>query len=176
MNQIDKIYIGDTITKNSMNKGEKHMDSYEMLGGLIAMLGGLVFVFFILAIALYVLMGLSLMTMAKNKGIENPWLAFVPVGNMWIIGKIIETIELGEKKFENAALILTVGCFVSIVPIIGSLLALVYMVVVYISLFKLYKMYAPENATLYLILTIFVGVAMPFIFYFKLKDVTPVAA
>lgn len=153
------------------------MDSYEMLGGLVAMLGGLFFIFFAVGIALYVLMGLGLMTMAKNKGIENAWLAFIPVGNMWIIGQIIETIEIGDKKFENAPLILALGCFVSIVPIIGSLLALVFMVVVYISIYKLYKMYAPENATMYLILSIlFAGIAMPVIFYFKLKDATPVAA
>lgn len=152
------------------------MDSYGMLTGLFALLGGLIFIFAIIGIVMYVIMGLGLMTMAKNKGIENAWLAFVPVGNMWILGQIIETIEVFDKKFENAPLILAIGCFASVVPVIGGLLAFVFMILVYICIYKLYKMYAPENATMYLVLSIvFAGIAMPIIF-FKLKDATPVVA
>lgn len=36
----------------------------------------------------YVMQGIGLSTMAKNRGIEKPWLAWVPMVNSWLLGKI----------------------------------------------------------------------------------------
>ncbi|MDO4608412.1 MAG: hypothetical protein Q4B40_04390 [Clostridia bacterium] len=37
----------------------------------------------------YVMTSLSLMTIAKRRAVQNPWLAWVPVGNYWVLGAII---------------------------------------------------------------------------------------
>lgn len=36
----------------------------------------------------YILCGKGLSAIARRRGIENPWLAWVPVGNMWLLGCI----------------------------------------------------------------------------------------
>ena len=36
----------------------------------------------------YVAQGLGLSAMAKNRGIERPWLAWVPMANTWMLGRI----------------------------------------------------------------------------------------
>ena len=36
----------------------------------------------------YVMQGIGLSTMAKNRGIEKPWFAWVPMADSWLLGKI----------------------------------------------------------------------------------------
>ena len=36
----------------------------------------------------YVMQGIGLSAMAKNRGVERPWLAWVPMANTWLLGKI----------------------------------------------------------------------------------------
>lgn len=40
------------------------------------------------SVAAYVLHALSLYTIAKRRGIRNPWLSWIPVANYWILGSI----------------------------------------------------------------------------------------
>lgn len=42
----------------------------------------------VLAAAIYVLQGLSFYTVAKRRGIEKPWLAWIPVAEVWTLGCI----------------------------------------------------------------------------------------
>lgn len=42
----------------------------------------------LLSIAVYVLTALSLYTIAKRRGLNHPWLAWIPVANVWLIGSI----------------------------------------------------------------------------------------
>ena len=41
-----------------------------------------------ISVGTYVMSSLSLYTIAKRRGIKNPWLAWIPVGNIWIMGCI----------------------------------------------------------------------------------------
>ncbi|PKM65301.1 MAG: hypothetical protein CVU95_15980 [Firmicutes bacterium HGW-Firmicutes-2] len=151
---------------------------YNNGGAFLALFGGFIFIFLLIGIANYVLMAIGLMKMAQNQGIENPWLAWVPVGNLYIIGKLIRTIEFGANKYEKAELILLIGFAATVVlgaiPLIGTLISLAYMVLSLMCMFKLYKMYAAESATLFLILSIVFAIIAPGIILFKIKDNTPV--
>lgn len=40
------------------------------------------------SIAAYILTALALYTIAKRRGLHNPWLAWIPVANMWLLGSI----------------------------------------------------------------------------------------
>lgn len=42
----------------------------------------------LVSIATYVLMSLALYTIAKRRQINNPWLAWIPIGNVWLLGCI----------------------------------------------------------------------------------------
>ena len=59
------------------------------LAALMAASIGFMLVFFVIFIAFYVLKSIGLMTLAANKGIENAWLAWIPVADLYIMGSIV---------------------------------------------------------------------------------------
>lgn len=66
----------------------------------------------LISIAIYVLQALGFYTIAKRRGIDHAWLAWVPVGSAWILGSICDdfkTRRTGKKHgFRIAILILNV--------------------------------------------------------------------
>lgn len=148
------------------------LDSMLLFGGFLSII---ILVAMGIALIAHILMALGLYRMAFNKGIENPWLAWIPVGNLWILGNLIETIDFGDRKFDNAGLILAVGTFGSFIPMIGPLVGIVYAIVLLMAHYKLYKMYAPGNQVLFLILSIFFPGIVASILIFVIRNNTPVA-
>lgn len=51
----------------------------------------------ILGIVGYVLLALSLYTIAKRRGIANPWLAWIPVAQIWVLGSISDQFRYVTK-------------------------------------------------------------------------------
>lgn len=69
--------------------GEYYYEMEET--GLSIMLGFYVIYFLVMlaiSVGTYVLQSLGMYTIAKRRGIKNPWLAWVPLGNTWILGCI----------------------------------------------------------------------------------------
>lgn len=61
-----------------------------------------------LSIAAYVLTGLALYTIAKRRGIKNPWLSWIPVVNCWIVGSLSDQyryVVKGEVKNKRKILL-----------------------------------------------------------------------
>ena len=56
----------------------------------MGMMGLIILVVGIALLVGYILRSIGLHTMAKNRGIKNPWLAWLPVGNYWIAGSIAD--------------------------------------------------------------------------------------
>ena len=56
--------------------------------GIIAMVLIAYLVAFGLGIAMYILNALGLYTIAQRRGIKYPWMAWLPVTNMWVLGSI----------------------------------------------------------------------------------------
>lgn len=74
---------------------------------LIAALGGLLIVLFIVGIISYVFMSLGLYTMAKNRGIDYAWLAWIPIASGYIQGKLIyDKISLGSYRIGYASILI----------------------------------------------------------------------
>lgn len=63
----------------------------------IAVYGGI----FIVSIASYVLNALGLQTIAKRRGIDKPWLAWIPIANGWILGSISDQYQQMMKNKET---------------------------------------------------------------------------
>ncbi|MBR3837263.1 MAG: hypothetical protein IKJ74_03870 [Clostridia bacterium] len=154
----------------------------------------------IVSFVIYVFQSLGLYGMSKNAGISNPWLAWIPVGNLWCIGTLAERSNLHYGKGKGAwskllpafaiAIFLFLpliflfaviaGLYESLVAVLLILIiyllmmgvALALAVMNYVALYKIYRLFDPDNATLYMILTVFVNISQPVIM-FLLRDRYP---
>ncbi len=68
------------------------MDMYEEIGSLIAgiyaVVAGVGLLTTALGIAMWILQALGMYTIAQRREIKHPWMAWLPVTNMWILGSI----------------------------------------------------------------------------------------
>ena len=185
----------------------------ETFGTVFGALFGFIMVFYLLILAFgvvsYVLQSLGMYTIAKRRGIQNAWLAWLPVGNMWILGSISDQYQYVAKgRVRNrrkvlmgltAAMLLcsflmtagglvaafteaagldagevvfgaTVGVLI-VAYLILAVIAIVAIVIEYMALYDLYVSCDPGSGILYLVLSIFVSVTMPFfVFVCRKRD------
>ncbi len=85
-----------------------------------------VYVIFMLVFYLYV--AFALMALAKKMGMDKPWLAFIPVANLYLMSKM--------AKMHWWPVVLVV---LSPIPLLGQLLALVLLVYVIIWMWKIFE-------------------------------------
>lgn len=64
----------------------------SMAGGMLSVFLGFYLLIFFVSIAFsllsYILQSLGLQAIANRRGIQNGWLAWLPIGNLWVIGSI----------------------------------------------------------------------------------------
>lgn len=130
----------------------------------------------LLGIAVYVLTALGLYTIAKNRGMENPWLAWIPIAQLYIIGDIVKELKFGTAfTIPKMELVLPLGNLAMLIlggiPVLGWLVRIAFAVVAVYSLYIMFKKYVPEQAVLYTVLSC-IGLFAIFIFIIRKK--TPV--
>jgi len=158
----------------------------------------------LLSIVIYVFTSLSLYTIAKRRQISKPWLAWIPIGNCWILGSISDQyryVAKGETKNKRKVLLildivnvvlaiaLVVGLFVmlfntiqsvimfsvdedemliQVMKSLGGMMAMLlpmvgisiaYSIIYYMALYDLYASCDPNNKVVYLVVSIFIGIA-----------------
>ena len=59
--------------------------AYGDVTPMLALFGGLIWLFVLLFIAVYVYAAITLMTIAKKTNTKNPWLAWIPIANISLI-------------------------------------------------------------------------------------------
>ena len=153
-----------------------------------------------LGVAAYVLQSLSMHTIANRRGIRHGWLAWIPVCSLWILGSISDQYQYVVKgKIKNRRKVLlglSIGLIVGyflwlfitlfnlaagkailalLLLIFGGLAiiaATIWLAVCrYVAHYDLYKSSNPDNAVLYLVLSIVFPVTMPFfVFACRKKD------
>lgn len=88
----------------------------------------------ILVILNHLIISFALNKLAKTKKIKMQWLSFVPIGNLWILGKVIESFKLGRRRYHNAEYRLItaslVCLMVSKIPIVNILVGIAYSILV----------------------------------------------
>ena len=175
------------------------------MGGVIA---AIVAVFVLLALAFavasYVFGAVGLYRIAKRRGIHHAWLAWLPVGNSWLLGSVSDHYQYVVKhkstKHRRVLLILSViltavstlfgiGVMVSNITnhvvvmsqgaatgsnfAAGIVLMVLYYwvvfglsiamtVVSFIAYFDLFRSCKPNNAVLFLVLSVIFNVTLPF--------------
>lgn len=167
---------------------------YLLLLGLFALAVGLVF---------YLLQAVGLYKMGKTVGVSAPWLAFIPVVNVFALGKIAETPTEGKKPMKYGTILLLLNISSSLISnimsfrivnkivevisqfdetniedfildiavtasetsVLTSVLSVIYVIFYYIALYKVFKLFSPDNATVFLVLSILFGIALPIIIF-----------
>ncbi len=141
----------------------------------LAMLGGLIFVIVIIVIILYVFMALGMQSMAKKLQIENPWLAWIPIANIYLMGKIAgDQVTIFNKVIPKLGLVLLVGgigvYIITFIPFINIIAVIVYAVIYIVALYKIYRIFSEDNAVIYTVLSVIIDVTAPFFIYFASKN------
>lgn len=98
------------------------MTDYEMVSELIGV-GGAMFVFIVyyllmlgFCVVMYVLQSLGTYTLAKRRGIHHPWLAWIPVGSIWLWGCLSDQYQYVVKgRVKNRRKVILVLSIVSLV-------------------------------------------------------------
>jgi hypothetical protein len=146
------------------------------MGAFLAVLGIFLFIFTLLGIALYVIFAFALYRMTVNVGIENPWLAWIPIVQWYVLAKLIKSLKIAGYEIPNLEFVLPGATIIVMIlkhiPVIGTLLVVANYVLLLFALNKLYKMYKPDQAVVFTVLSIF-SVPIPFIFL-SIKDLKPV--
>lgn len=149
------------------------MNDYTAMAGLMAIFG--IFFVFIAGIALvtYILSAIGLYTMAVNRNIENPWLAWIPIVQLYIVGKLIGELKVINYDVPQPEIVLPISAIVAAVgsgiPVIGFFITIACTVIYFFALYRLFYLYKPDKAQLYIILSIVLPFMGP-VFMFMLRN------
>jgi hypothetical protein len=152
----------------------------DSLLGLIGMGSiALILILLIIGIISYFLSSIALMRMSQNAGVDEAWLAWIPVGNLYIVGRLIKSIEFGGKSYDQAEIILPGVCLAGIalgrLALVGSVVNMGVSLVTFYGFYSLFKCYAPERTTKYMVMSVLLPVIGMSIALFRIRDFEPVA-
>ena len=89
------------------------------LGFLAVFLLAIYFIAFAIGVAGYVFSSLGLYNIAKRRGIHNPWLAWLPIGNVWIQGCISDQYQYVAKGKKTGRRKILLGLGLAAVALAG---------------------------------------------------------
>ena len=153
-------------------------------------------------VAAYILTALAIYTVSRRRGLNNPWLAWIPVVNCWLLGSLSDQyryVVKGENKSKRKWLVVlnilkavmltllvilalvTAGSLFANYPseVMGLIVALLGLalpllavtvalcVIRYMALYDVYRSLDPNNAVLYLVLSILFSPTEPFFLFFN---------
>ena len=160
------------------------MISMDNLNTLLFVGGLTTILFFVLVIGLYLLFVLGLYGLAKTERTGNEWFAFIPVLQLYIIGKILRELRAGSFTIPKLELVLPLAPFavmivdkiLSAIPAAGGLLSLllniVYIVFSIMITYNFYKRYCGGKAAIMTVLSVIFFFMGP-IYVFSMRDSKP---
>lgn len=114
--------------------------------------------FAILILLAYIPMSLGLYRMALKCGVDNPWMAWVPIANLYIVGRIIRELRFQSYEIPRPELFLpgalVVNLLISRVPFIGPLYGLAFLALLLLTLFRLFSIFKKDSALLFTLLSL----------------------
>ena len=146
----------------------------EFFGGLGIIFIFFIFVFGIISIVLYVFGALGIMEVAKRNKLQNPWLAFIPVANSYLVGKLGFEIY-SDKDNKNTTfpwVMLGLSACMLIIDSESELYGLLNVALIVfstISYYRIYKYLTPKYK-MYTVLSVFFG-GIPL--YFSKEKIKP---
>lgn len=74
----------------------------KVLMGLAVIVLGLLAVILIAALVCWIIRSMSLHAIAKRRGIENAWLAWIPIGSEWVLGSLSDQYQrMSQRKVTS---------------------------------------------------------------------------
>lgn len=155
-----------------------NMEALILMGGIVSLL------FFIIGIGLYILFALGLYGLAKTEETGNEWFAFVPILQLYIIGKILKEVNISTYTVPSLELVLPIaplavmvaGRILEIIPILGALLSLILNIAYFafniIVFYNFYKRYKGEQATVMTVLSVLLFFMGP-IYIYNMRNSKP---
>ncbi len=113
----------------------------------------------LVGVTLYVISSIGLMGFAKNRGIDNAWLAWIPIGNLYLIGRMFPGgVTLWGSRLQSLEVLLPAAAgaailagFLPFIGFVGRLISLaLYLLLVYLCNL-LFREYRPGNSLVYAI-------------------------
>ena len=152
------------------------MDEYAAIGGIMTILGMFFIIISGIALVTYILSAIGLYTMAVNRNIENPWIAWIPIVQLYIVGKLIGELKVINYDVPQPEIVLPISAIVAAVgsgiPVIGFFITIACTVIYFFALYRLFYLYKPDKAQLYIILSIVLPFMGP-VFMFMLRNEKP---
>ncbi len=122
-------------------------------------------IYFVLA---YIFLALGLQTIANKNNLENSWLAWIPIANMYLLGMLVKN----ESKIPYIEWVLPIGPIVinlfSFSSFLTSVVGIAYTVVLIMSYYELYKKQS-KNDVLLTVLSVIFPFLLPF-FVFAIRN------
>ncbi len=142
---------------------------------LMALIAGTGLILLLIGLVLYVFKSIGFMAMASHKGIENAWLAWLPIADLYIAGLIVEEMEIFGIRINNLSLMLPVimvgSAILAFIPVVGQIISLAVFIFFLFYLYRLFSIYSPSQATLFTVLSI---LCLWPIFIFMVRNNQPV--
>ena len=87
------------------------------------------------SLVVYALSALALYTIAKRRGLKNPWLAWIPVGFEWVLGSVSDQYQylVKERNTSRRKLLLGISLINTVVGLVLAVIAIVMFVRLAIS-------------------------------------------
>ena len=97
----------------------------EMMMSVLLILLGVLAVALLVSVSFWIISSLSLQAIARRRGIRNAWLAWVPIGNQWILGSIADQYQhlIQGKITSRRKILLWLGLANFVVSVIGGILS-----------------------------------------------------
>lgn len=83
-----------------------------------------------ISIVAYVFQSVSMYSIANRRGIKNPWLSWVPLGNLWMLGCISDQyryVAKGQVKNKRKSLLI-LGIVMSVLAVVTLVIEMVVMI------------------------------------------------
>ncbi|MDF2520726.1 MAG: hypothetical protein K0R84_1354 [Clostridia bacterium] len=149
-----------------------------LVGGIASIL------FFIIGIGLYLLLAFGLYGLAKTEETGNEWFAFVPILQLYIIGKILKEVKISTYTVPSLELVLPIAPvavtivtnILDVIPVLGPLLSLILNIALtifsIIVLYNFFKRYKGEQALVMTVLSVILFFMGP-IYIYNLRNSRP---
>ena len=103
------------------------VEAGAVAGVFMGILMAFYFVMIAMGIVFYILQSLGVYTMAKRRGIRKPWLAWIPMGDVWIIGSLSDQyqyVKMGKVTNRRKVLLILYILVLAVVALIfGSMIS-----------------------------------------------------
>ena len=83
----------------------------------------------LLSVGIYVVTSLSLHAMAKGRFVEKAWLAWIPVGNLWILGSIADHYQLCARGRVKSRRKVLMGIYIVMAAILVGMIVVCFQMV-----------------------------------------------